>query len=54
LFGTFFSSSWRRALLLTGLVGVVLAACEPARPTVRSVEPANGATNVSTTTSVVL
>jgi glucose/arabinose dehydrogenase len=53
LFGKLFSS-WMRALLLAGLVGVVLAACEPASPTVRSVEPPNGATNVSTTTSVVL
>src|SRR5829696_7862118 len=42
-----------RALLLVGFVGIGLAACGP-QPTVRSVEPANGATNVSRTTSVVL
>ena len=48
-----FSSSWTRALLLAGFVGVGLTACAP-QPTVRSVEPADGATNVSTTTSVVL
>src|SRR5215213_691846 len=42
-----------RALVLVGVVGIGLAACAP-QPTVRSVEPANGATNVSTTTSVVL
>ena len=47
------SSSWARALLLAGFVAIGLAACAP-QPTVRSVEPANGATNVSTTTSVVL
>jgi glucose/arabinose dehydrogenase len=47
-----FSSS-TRALLLAGFVGIGLTACAP-QPTVRSVEPANGATNVSTTTSVVL
>ena len=48
----FLSSGWR-ALLVAGVLGVGLAACAPG-PTVRSVEPANGATNVSTTTSVVL
>src|SRR5215213_6047524 len=42
-----------RALVLVAFVGLGLAACAP-QPTVRSVEPANGATNVSTTTSVVL
>jgi glucose/arabinose dehydrogenase len=49
-----FSSSGWRALLALGVVGVGLVACTPPPPTVRSVEPANGATNVSTTTSVVL
>lgn len=43
-----------RALLLGAFVTVGLAACSPSQPTVRSVDPANGATNVLTTTSVVL
>ncbi|MBA2625365.1 MAG: Ig-like domain-containing protein, partial [Acidimicrobiia bacterium] len=43
-----------RMLLLVALVGVGVAACTPSGPHVRSVEPANGAGNVSRSTSVIL